>query len=187
MSFYSKIELEELGLKEFGENVQISKKASIYNAENISIGSNVRIDDFCLLSGSGGSISIGSYIHVAAYSAIYGGGGVVLKDFSGLASRCVIYSTSDDYSGAYLTNPTVPDKYLNIQRGIVILNKHVLIGTNSTIFPGVEIGEGSAVGAHSLVTKKLEEWGIYFGSPARKLKNRKKDLLEMENAFYQGS
>ena len=50
-SFYSREELLDLGLKSVGENVRISRKVSIYGAEQISIGDNVRIDDFCILSG----------------------------------------------------------------------------------------------------------------------------------------
>ena len=50
-SFYSPEELKSLELKEYGENVLISRKCSIYGAENIRLGSHVRIDDFCVLSG----------------------------------------------------------------------------------------------------------------------------------------
>ena len=62
-SFYSPEELKALGLKEYGEDVRISRKCSIYGAGKISLGSHVRIDDFCLLSGK---ISLGSYVHIAA-------------------------------------------------------------------------------------------------------------------------
>ena len=71
-SFYSNEELKQLGLKSFGKNVLISKKCSIYGADKISIGNNVRIDDFCILSGK---IVIGNYVHISAYSALYAGGG----------------------------------------------------------------------------------------------------------------
>ena len=45
-SFYTREELAELGLKSYGENVLISRKASFYAADKIELGSNVRIDDF---------------------------------------------------------------------------------------------------------------------------------------------
>ncbi len=44
--FYDSSELSKLGLKSVGKNVLISDKCSIYNPSNISIGDNVRIDDF---------------------------------------------------------------------------------------------------------------------------------------------
>ena len=42
-----------------------------------------------------------------------------MKDFSGISSRCTIYAESDDYSGKFLTNPTVPDEYLLIISNIL--------------------------------------------------------------------
>lgn len=180
VGFLSRSELERIGFKSLGENVSISDKCSIYSPETISIGSNVRIDDFCCLSGGGKGITIGSYVHIATYCVLYGKGGITLKDFSGLSSRVALFTVSDDFSGEFLTNPTVPKKYLRINEGKIILQKHVIIGTNSTILPNVEIGEGAAVGAHSLVERSLMPWGIYMGVPARKIRERSNRLLELE-------
>jgi dTDP-4-amino-4,6-dideoxy-D-glucose acyltransferase len=179
-SFYSEDELKQIGFKKIGHNVKVSKKASIYMPEKISIGNNVRIDDFCCLVGGQEGINIGSFVHIAFFCVILGNGGVTLKDFSGLSSRVALYSATDDYSGASLTNPTVPEEFLNVERGEIILEKHVIIGTNSTVLPNITIGEGSSVGAHSLVTKDLRAWGVYVGSPVKRIKDRKSDLLEME-------
>jgi len=83
-SFLSREELMEIGFKSIGENVLLSSKASIYGPENIEIGNNVRIDDFCILSGK---IKLGSYIHIAAYSALFGGEeSITMEDFTGLSS-----------------------------------------------------------------------------------------------------
>lgn len=177
-SFYTSEELTILGLKEYGTNVLISKKTSIYGASNISIGNNVRIDDFCILSGN---ISIGSYVHIAAYCGLYGGeAGIRMEDFSGLSSRITIYAASDDYSGEYLTNPTIADEYKNVTNKQVKIGRHVIIGTNSTILPGVNINEGASIGACSLVTKDCSEWGIYVGIPAKRIKERNRNLLKLE-------
>ncbi|MFI3326699.1 MAG: acyltransferase, partial [Clostridia bacterium] len=111
-SFYSQEELESIGFKSFGKNVLISRKVSIYGAKNISIGNNVRIDDFCILSGK---ITLGNYIHVSAYSSIFAGEAeVVFKDFVTFSSRSIVYAVSDDYSGEHMTNPMVPEKYINV-------------------------------------------------------------------------
>ena len=58
-----------------------------------------------------------------------------------------------------------------------------MIGTNSTVLPGVELGEGVAVGAHSLVTKSCDPWGIYVGVPAKRMKERSRQLLKLEQEF----
>lgn len=180
MGVYTQEELEKIGFKSLGKNVFLSRKASIYFPEKISIGNNVRIDDFCILSGD---ITLGNYIHIAAYCGLYGGGGIEIDDFSTTSSRVVIYSVSDDYSGLALTNPIIPEKYRNIKIGKVILKKHTIVGTGSTILPQIILEEGTAVGAHSLVNKSTKSWGIYVGSPAKRIKERKKDLLELEKNF----
>lgn len=180
-SFYSEEELQEIGFQHVGKNVQISRKASIYSAGRISIGDDVRIDDFCVLSGK---ITIGNHVHIAVYSALFGGDiGITLEDFSCLSSRCAVYAKSDDYSGNSMTNPTIPEQYLGVIENKVILHRHALCGTGVTILPGVEIGEGTSVGSMSLVTKSLDPWGIYVGIPCRRIKERSKKLLELEQEF----
>ncbi len=180
-SFYSEEELKEIGLKSYGKNVLISRNATIYGADKISIGDNVRIDDFCILSGN---ISLGSYIHIAAYCGLFGGdAGIIMEDFTTLSSRCAVYGVSDDYSGAALTNPMLPDKFRNVTEGTVTIKKHSIIGTGSSILPDVTIGEGCSVGSMSLVNKSIDAWGIYVGIPCKRMKERKKDLLELEKKF----
>lgn len=184
-SFYNEEELETLGLKYYGKNVKISRKASIYSPDTISLGNEVRIDDFVCLVGGTQGIKIGSYVHLAFFSILVGEGGIKMDDFSGLSSRVSLYSATDDYSGETLTNPTVPGKYKKIYKGPIHLCKHVIIGTNTTILPNVTVGEGSSVGANSLITKDCEPWGIFAGCPCRKINNRKNDLLKFEKKLYE--
>lgn len=177
-SFYSEDELKSIGFKNCGKNVLISRKASIYSPEKIEIGDNVRVDDFALLSGT---IIIGNYVHIAAYAALFSGEKIIeLKDYVGVSSRSTIYSQTDDYSGEYMTNPTVPDKYKNVKKQEVVLEKHALVGASCVVLPGVVIGEGTSVGAMSLINKSLDKWSIYAGVPCKKIKNRTKRLLEFE-------
>lgn len=179
-SFYSNEELAQLGLKTFGKNVLISRKASIYGAQHISIGDNVRIDDFCILSGK---ITLGNYIHISAYTALYGGdAGIVMKDFSGVSSRCAVYALTDDYSGNAMVNPMVPEECRNVIGGPVVLEAYTIVGSGSTVMPNLTIGEGAAVGSMSFVNKSLEPWGIYVGIPCKRIKDRSKELLKKAEA-----
>jgi acetyltransferase-like isoleucine patch superfamily enzyme len=54
------------------------------------------------------------------------------------------------------------------------------------VFPGVDIAEGCSIGAMALVNKSTQPWGIYVGNPAKRIKERKKDMLELENEFLKG-
>lgn len=175
---YTSEELQSFGFLHIGHNVKISRKVSIYGAHLMSFGNNVRIDDYCVLSGK---ITIGNYVHIAVFCCVFGGSeGVVFEDFSGLSSRCAVYATTDDYSGEYMTNPTVPSEFTNIITGKVIIGRHVDIGTGSTVLPGVEIGEGCAFGAMTLITKSTKPWGFYMGYQCMRIKERSQRVLELE-------
>lgn len=179
-SFYSQTELSELGFKHLGEQVLISRKCSIYSPETINIGNNVRIDDFCILSGS---ITLGSNIHIAAYCALYGAYGIEMEDYTGLSPRCIVFSASDDFSGDFLISPMVDRTKTNVTGGKVIIKKYAQIGAGTILFPSVVIHEGVAVGAMSLVNKCLDEWSIYAGIPVKRLKERKQGLLNLIDSY----
>lgn len=176
-------ELREEGFKSVGRNVAIAGNCTIVGVENVSIGDDVRIDGYCTIIAANGEITLGSNIHIGSYCLLSGSCGIEFGDFAGLSQGVKIYSRSDDYSGETLTNPTVPAQYTGGASGKVTLGRHVIIGAGSVILPRVTIGDGSSVGALSLVTKSLEPWGIYSGRPARRLKPRSAKLLELEREY----
>lgn len=181
MAYLTNEQLKSMNFKHLGVDVKISDKASIYNPELIEIGDYSRIDDFCVISGK---IKLGRHVHLAPFCLLAGGSeGITMEDFSGGAYHVQIFSQSDDYSGRTLTNPTVPQKYKNETKKAVYIGKHVIIGTSSIVFPGVHIADGCSVGAMTLVNKTTEPWGIYVGNPAKRVKERSRDLLTLEAEF----
>jgi galactoside O-acetyltransferase len=48
------------------------------------------------------------------------------------------------------------------------------------------LAEGTSVGALSMVTKSTEEWSVYSGVPAKKIKDRRRDLLALEKEYLSG-
>jgi galactoside O-acetyltransferase len=185
--YYTKEELNEIGFKNLGENIKISKKCSIYNSKNIEIGSNVRIDDFCIISAGENGIKIGNNVHIACYVSLIGNGRIYIGDFCGISSKTSIYSSTDDYSGDYLTSPVIPKKYTNVINGDVILEKHVIIGSGCIILPNIKLSEGVAVGALSLVNKSFESFQMIGGIPAKIIKPRSKKLLILEKQYNEES
>lgn len=175
-SFYSETEIKELGLKSYGANVLISKKCSIYTPHLITIGNNVRIDDFCILSGN---ITLGSFVHIAAYCVLYGANGIEIHNNSGLSARCTLYSQTDDFSGEYLVGAQFKENQRNVIGGKIIIEQFCQIGANCVILPNVTIHEGVAVGALSLINKTLQPWSLYGGIPMRILKERSKKMLDL--------
>lgn len=150
----------------------ISPDAKYFGSGEVWIGENSRIDDGCILTGD---VTLGRHIHLAPYCVIYGRSGVSIDDFSGFGAFTAMHSESDDYTGASLFGPTVPDDLRpRVKRQPVTIGKHVLGGTRVTILPGVTLPEGVAIGAHSLVKENCEPWTIIAGTPARAIGARNK-------------
>jgi galactoside O-acetyltransferase len=183
MAFLDTATIQDMGFHSVGHDVRISDRASFYNCANISLGDNVRIDDFCILSAGQGGIAIGRHVHVAAYSSLIGAGKITISDFANISSRVSVYSSNDDYSGTTMTNPTIPAQFTGVSHADVRIGRHVIVGSGSVILPGVTLEEGAAIGALSLIQKDCRAFGIYAGSPARFIKERKRDLLELEKHF----
>jgi galactoside O-acetyltransferase len=175
-----------VGFASYGENLKISSKASFYNPQNIRLGSNVRIDDFCVLSAGDGGITIQNNVHIAVFTSLIGGGSIHISDFCNLSSRVSVYSSTDDFSGDYMTSPVIPSHFTNVIKQDVFLAKHVVVGCGSVILPGVELNLGVAVGALSLVKTSCEPFTVYAGIPARKVGSRSNRLLDLERDFLLG-
>lgn len=138
--------LEEL-LGGRGRNVWIAAPFFVDYGENIYIGNNVEINMNCVFLDCN-RITIG--------------------DFSGIGPGVHIYT---------VFHPTDPDKRLGGNSGFwksrtapVNIGKNVWIGGGSIILPGVEIGDGTTVGAGSVVTRSLPENCIAVGNPCRIIK-----------------
>lgn len=177
--FYDTDALRQMGFAKVGENVQIARSCTIVGLQNITLGDHVRIDAMCSIIATG-PIQFGGYNHIGAFCHLVGRGGLDIQRFAGLSQRVSIYTASDDYGGQFLTNPTVPDEFTNCTVAPVTLSRHVIIGSGAVVLPGATIGEGASVGALSLVAKSLEPWGVYSGVPARRLKERSRNLLLLE-------
>ena len=179
-NFYTKTELEKIGFQKYGENVSVSRKASIFAPEKISLGNNVRIDDFSILSGK---ITIGSNIHIAAGVKLYGGSvGIELCDYTGCSANCILYSVSDDFSGDYMVGAVLPKEVRNVKEGKIILEKYAQLGANTIVMPGTVVKEGAVTGAMTFVNSDLEPWTINVGIPAKVLKKRSRELLKRVDA-----
>lgn len=183
MSFLDKDIIDRMGFLSVGQNVRLSEHASFHGASRLSIGDNVRIDDFCVLSAGAGGIRIGKNVHLAAFTSLMGAGSIHLDDYSGLSARVSIYSSSDDYSGAAMTNPTVPTEFTNVFHADVYVGKHVIVGCGSVVMPGVRLEEGVVIGALSFVDDDCMAFGIYAGVPVRRIKERRRDFLKLEHRF----
>ena len=179
MPCYSDEELQQLGLASVGRGVKLSRRAALHGVARISLGDHSRIDDFCVLSAGAGGIAIGRHVHIAVFCGLIGQGPIELGDYAGLSSRVTIYSSNDDYSGEFMSNPTVPGEFTCVESAPVRLGRHVIVGAGSIILPGCTLHEGSGVGSLSLIRSDCEAFGMYFGSPARRIGRRSVQMVEL--------
>lgn len=175
---YFSLELKDAGIQ-FGNNVFISNDVIFHNPQNIIIGNNVRIDTHCLLiAGKNTKIIIGNNIHIGAGCYYYGNSGTItIEDNCTTSSNVVLYTASDDYTDGYMTNPTVENNYKKVYTGNIVLKKHTIVGSKSTILPNVILEFATSVGAHSLVKESTNTFDIIAGSPAKFIKKRKNVYL----------
>jgi galactoside O-acetyltransferase len=177
--FLSKRDLRRIGFRGFGEDCKIDPSVRFLDASNIILGSGVRIDAFSVLSAGGGLIEVGDKVHISHSVRIYGGGGVTLGFASGVSSGCAIYSQTDDFVSGHLAHPTIPIELRQVFAKEVNIGDFCIIGANSVILPGAEMGRGAAVGALSLLKQEVQALEIFAGSPAKRIALR--DSITFEN------
>ena len=92
--------------------------------------------------------------------------GIYIGDNVGIAHNVKIYTLGHD-----MDDPKFGTKGAPVQ-----INDNVFIFSNAMIMPGVSIGEGAIVLTGSVVTKDVEPWTIVGGNPAKKIRERKKQV-----------
>lgn len=109
------------------------------------------------------------------------GGGIYIEDFVNIGSRVNIYTTSDDFSGNMMTGPLIPDDCKRVLAGAVHIRRHCIIGTASVVLQGVDLKEGNAYGAMSLIKSDTYPFGVSVGIPTKRIRERSRNLLSYEN------
>jgi acetyltransferase-like isoleucine patch superfamily enzyme len=64
--------------------------------------------------------------------------------------------------------------------GRAIINDYATIGTNATILPDITVGEGSFVGAGSVVSKNVSPYTVVLGNPAKFYKENKLSINQAD-------
>ena len=168
--------MKKWNFNRMGSNIKIYDPVTFISNELITLNNNIIISEFTFIN-AGLGLFIGNYIHISPFTSISGGGYCVLEDFVGLSAGVRLITGSDDYSGKALTNPTIPSNFRKINRSYVHCKKHSLLATNVIVHPGITIGEGAVAASNSVITKDLDPWSVYMGTPAKKVKERDRDKI----------
>lgn len=114
----------------------------------------------------GDHIDIGEDSTVMHYSILYGEGGITIGDRVLIGNHCLITSIGHLYEGSE------PVLMQGMSVAPVVIGNDVWVGAYSLIDPGVSIGEGAIIGAHSYVKDDIPANAVAVGSPARVVKFR---------------
>lgn len=169
-------------MKSVGKNVLFDVGLKVLCPENISIGEYTWIDRYAALYATFGEIKIGKRIHISPNCIISPGEmGLELEDYVGISTGCHVYGhTQAPVKNMRMSGPMIPERYKAVKEGKVRMLRDSFLGTYTIVLPGVTIGEGAVVGAHSVVTKDIPDWSIAVGCPAQVVGKRDKlDLPEL--------
>lgn len=182
-SYLAEQQLRGFGVERVGTNVQVSTRATVIGLENISFGSNVRVDDNVVLLCGRGKLEIGSNVHIEPGASLVAHHGISIGDFCTISHGVRLFTASADYSGNFFTNPFPSPEYHRSITGAIVLEKHVIVGGNSVVMPNVTLGEGAAIGALSFVRESVGPWFIYAGNPLKTIKRRTRVAAQLATSI----
>ena len=164
-------------LKYCGKDVVLYPLAKMIRAQNAEIDDATRILDNVFID-AGKALKIGKYSMITWFSLIEGGATTVIGDRVFVGPGTKILTSTYKLHGVFAAE-NLPENYQEIMYGDITIENDAYIGANCTIMPGVTIHEGAVIGANALVNKDVEPWGIYVGSPCKKIGERQKPTEEM--------
>lgn len=150
---------------------RIRGKQFIKIDDGLTTGFNCRIDAFNHnnfnrpLIKIGKNLEMNDDVHIAAVDS------VVIGDNVLIASKVYISDHNHgSYKGEIQDSPLTTPNSRKIYTAPVVIEKNVWLGEFVCILQGVTIGEGSIIGAMSVVSKNIPPYCIAVGSPAKVIK-----------------
>jgi acetyltransferase-like isoleucine patch superfamily enzyme len=178
-----------------GRNVVFGQNVAVRHPHKIHIGSNVVIDDNCLLDAKGVSnrgIRIGDGVFVGRNTILScKNGDIELADAANIGFNCEIFSASRVMIGASallaaycyviggdhdFSDPSKPVLAQKRTSAGVTIGAGVWMGAGAKILDGVTIGDHAVIGAGSVVREDIEAHAIAVGSPARVVSTRQQTV-----------
>ncbi|WP_051605490.1 hypothetical protein [Sediminibacter sp. Hel_I_10] len=177
------IDSEFYGYKVIGRQNELERLSHAYNFHSgiVGLGDNylrekvvleivAQLKDFKFIN------AISKFSYISPTSKIGVGNvimpGVVINSEALMANHCVINTNSS------LEHNSVMEDFSSLSAGVTTggyfnLGRYSAITLGVVIMDRVSIGENVVVGSSSLVTKDLESHGLYYGSPAKRIRERK--------------
>ena len=188
----ARVEFFRNTLKQVGRDVFIGKNVTIRGEGDVILEDGVFIDDNCTLTAHRGTeivmreksrlkhgvyldteskdrgyIHIGKEVYIGSGCCLHGHSGLEIGDHSLLAQNITITPFSHGF--------TDPNRTIYAQKGFtrkVTIGRDCYLGMHVCVVYTADIGEGSVVGAGSVVVKPLPPYSVAVGVPAKVIKKR---------------
>jgi len=172
--------LRKRSIRQVGRGFHVCSGAQIQGGQHITIGERFFAGQMLWIE------AVGEYAGVSYDPVIEIGNGVTCSQSVHIAANVRV--TIDDgvmfgsrihvtdhghgqYNGEHQDHPDTPPAHRRLAQGRPVrIERNVWIGDGAIVLPGVTIGEGSIVGANSVVSRSLPPRVIAVGSPATPIK-----------------
>lgn len=111
-------------------------------------------------------LKLGNGVAVGWFAELDARGGIEVGDNTNISSHVKIITGSHDIDDPYFTADFKP----------VIIGERCWLGTGAIVLQGVTIGDGAIVAAGAVVTKDIPPYEIWGGVPAKKIRDRERNL-----------
>jgi acetyltransferase-like isoleucine patch superfamily enzyme len=160
--------------KQIGENTEIVGTLEIRkDGGNIFVGNDCLIEGYVVCENEVSKIVIGNNVYIGGSTVIDCAQSVTIED-DVLISYHVTITDTDGHSTQFSVRKNELQAFRqgkvdwnNIPTMSILIKRGAWIGARCIILKGVTIGEGSIVGAGSVVTSNVPAWHIVAGNPAR--------------------
>lgn len=159
-------------LKACGEGVKLYPMAKIAFPDKVELGNHVKVRDFAFIF-AGEGLKVGDFTDIQPHTVVWGGGLTIIGARVSTGPGTVFLSATYSHAPGLRMVDGLPEGAAIAIGGKLVIGDDVYIGARSVIMP-VTIGEGAVIGAGSFVNKDCEPYGIYVGSPAKKIGERAK-------------
>lgn len=113
-------------------------------------------------------ITLGSRVFIHRHTRLDLRGGITIGDDVVISPEARIMTADHD--------PNSPTREYR-RRGVTVASRSWL-GTNATLLPGTAVAEGCVVGSGAVAHGTLDPFGLYVGSPARRVRDRAPDAQQ---------
>ncbi|GIX58688.1 hypothetical protein BPADB04_37180 [Bacillus paranthracis] len=186
---------KRIGLKKCGKVLFIGRRVILKNKNAIELGNGVTLGNYVSLDGLskeglkiGNNVNIGSYTIIACSGSLkHLGKGMTIGDNSGIGDFSFFGAAGGIRIGKNVImgqnvrfhsenhnfdRLDIPIKEQGVTNKGIIVGDDCWIGSGAVFLDGVKVGEGSVIGANTLVNKDIPPFSVAVGNPVKIIKNR---------------